>query len=116
MRTSPKEFSVRLRKVMDDHKLSAVATERISGISARTIEKWLTGDTFPRADKLALVADALGTPIEWLVSGEEQDSRISENRKALIDYIMKLSEERVDALMLTLGIPVNRGKVSSQNA
>lgn len=61
-------FCLRLRQAMGER--SAYALERDTGIAQSLIRKYLSGSSLPGADKLVVLASALGVSVGWLAAGE----------------------------------------------
>ncbi|WIX34922.1 helix-turn-helix transcriptional regulator [Salinicola sp. JS01] len=63
-------FRERLQEAMGSEKPRAFAKR--SGISEGAVRSYLSGDTFPGLDRLALLAQALGVDAQWLAFGAEK--------------------------------------------
>ena len=74
-----------------------------SGINKQTIDNYLsTHNSVPNAELAVKIAQALGTSVEYLITGKTQDkSQKIENPKVmeLTDCFKKLSEEKQNALL-----------------
>lgn len=57
-------FAERLDREMRRRRLSAEALSRETGLSARTVCLYRSGERLPRMDSLARICDALGTSMD----------------------------------------------------
>ncbi|GHC31610.1 helix-turn-helix domain-containing protein [Aidingimonas halophila] len=69
-------FCERLRRAMAGR--SAYALERDTGIAQSLIRKYLSGSSLPGADKLVVLASALGVSVGWLAIGEGDSGSVIE--------------------------------------
>ena len=94
------EFSIKLKRIMNDKKISAVSLINKSGLSQATISRYLTGTACPKRNvaKLAL-AKALEVPVSELFDGENIDES---------SVTVEIARESVAQLPTTLGIRVKR--------
>lgn len=65
-------------------------------MSETTIRKYLRGDIYPGIDSAALVAEACGVPLIWLISGIEQKSDTG-SRGEITDPVLKTILGRLPA-------------------
>lgn len=63
--------SMRELRVKQNIKQEAIATAM--GVSVATVSRWETGEFFPQADKLPLLARVLGCTIDELLAEEQDD-------------------------------------------
>ncbi|MGT3827026.1 helix-turn-helix domain-containing protein [Enterobacter kobei] len=68
-------FGERLKEAMNGMSNNELA--RRSGMSETTVRKYLRGDIYPGIDSAALVAEACGVSLVWLVCGVEQKSEVA---------------------------------------
>ncbi|HGB5306331.1 TPA: helix-turn-helix domain-containing protein [Salmonella enterica subsp. enterica serovar Poona] len=66
-------FGERLRAAMNG--MSNVELAKKSGLSEGAIRKYIKGESYPSIDNAALVADACGVSLIWLLCGEEVRER-----------------------------------------
>jgi len=78
-------FSERLRTLMKSSSFNEFAKK--TGVPRATLNNYANNLTSPTLEKLALIADATGTTIEWLASGEIPDSRMI----SVYQYDLKVS-------------------------
>lgn len=65
-------FGERLKQAMGSQ--SNLSFAKKCGLSETVIRNYLSGKSYPGIDKLPAIAEAAGTTIEWLVTGEEESS------------------------------------------
>ncbi len=89
-----KRFGERLRQAMDGANIKPKQLADRSGVSQRYISALLAGENeTPRVDKAWLLARALGTSIDWLVTGEMfQNDQLSPQEVALVAAFRSLPE------------------------
>ena len=87
---------------------------KATGIAGSTFTDWKTGRSAPKQDKLQKIADYFGVTLDYLMTGEEQNSPYSDdmadlfveisrsndvNRiKRLLSYYMNLNEREKDSV------------------
>lgn len=69
-------FSERLRKMMDERRLSQQQLAGIARVSRPAIGKWLSGKVTPQRATLTRLAFALGTSEDWLLRGVAAGGRV----------------------------------------
>jgi len=69
-------FKERLRESISSHSLRGFS--RLCGLSEATLRSYLSGDTFPTLDRLALISSAAGVEPEWLAFGGHKDEEPAE--------------------------------------
>ena len=80
--------------------MTAADVTRITGISSTVFSEWKKGKSVPKADKLILVAKALGTSVEYLLTGEKPDiPRFEPEHLELIELYSKLNKEQKSAIL-----------------
>ncbi|WP_338127290.1 XRE family transcriptional regulator [Vreelandella titanicae] len=75
-------FPSRLKEALGTE--SARVFSRRCGLSEGAIRSYMSGDTYPTLDRLALIANALGKDMQWLAFGEEKSDSI--DVKGMDDY------------------------------
>lgn len=75
MRTIQTEFAERFRGLLAEVGMTQADLARKSGLTISAICRYANGNRLPRADKLALLADALG------ISAEELGRRVLDERR-----------------------------------
>ncbi len=71
----------RFAELLEKKGLKAYEIAKMTGISQVTFTEWKKGKATPKADKLVLIAQALGTTVEYLVTGEESGNETEEGNK-----------------------------------
>lgn len=94
------EFSIKLKRIMNEKKISAVSLINKSGLSQATISRYLTGAACPKrnAAKIAL-AKALNVPVSELFDGENIDEPV---------VMAEIARESVVELPTTSSVRVKR--------
>ncbi len=82
----------RIKELVQEKGMSIAELERKSDISNGTIARW--NKHLPSGDKLQRVAKTLGTTIDYLINGENNEE-ISEKSKILARNIDNLTKEQI---------------------
>ncbi|HFQ5227421.1 TPA: helix-turn-helix transcriptional regulator [Vibrio vulnificus] len=100
-----KSFPERLKLLMENSSFNDFAKK--TGVARATLNNYANNLTSPTLEKLALIADATGTTIEWLASGEvpdedmitvyQYDLRVSAGNGALVEHEYPVAEFRFSA-------------------
>jgi len=74
-----------------------------TGIKQSTLSTWKKRKLFPRADLACLIAHSLGTSVEYLVTGQDENptngsSSESTSSQELISTINRLNDENLKSL------------------
>ena len=101
-------------KLLEEKGVSAYKVGKATGIAGSTFTDWKTGRSAPKQDKLQKIADYFGVTLDYLMTGEEQNSPYSDdmadlfveisrrndvNRiKRLLSYYMNLNEREKDSV------------------
>lgn len=101
-------------KLLEERGVSAYKVGKATGIAGSTFTDWKTGRSAPKQDKLQKIADYFGVTLDYLMTGEEQNSPYSDdmadlfieisrsndvNRiKRLLSYYMDLNEREKDSV------------------
>jgi transcriptional regulator with XRE-family HTH domain len=101
-------------KLLEEKGVSAYKVGKATGIAGSTFTDWKTGRSAPKQDKLQKIADYFGVTLDYLMTGEEQNSPYSDdmadlfveisrsndvNRiKRLLSYYMDLNEREKDSV------------------
>lgn len=85
-----KKFSERLMRARSAKGLSKHELEELSGLSRGAIKAYERGNTLPRIDSLAKLAEALGVSINWLTYGNHPPKADRELMAKLVRYENKL--------------------------
>ena len=69
-------FWKRVNKLIKEKETKQKAIADKCNISYQTFRGWVTRKTFPAGDETFLIAKALGTTVEYLVTGKEPESQL----------------------------------------
>ena len=64
-------FADRLRKVMDEHNVSAIKLGKMIGVRRTTVYEWLWGNVMPNSLYLARICANLKVSADYLLFGED---------------------------------------------
>ena len=78
------EFQYRLLKAISDKGITASELSRLSGVGKADISNYINGKYMAKADKVLLLANALGVDPGWLMTGEEPTGRSDGRRVPVI--------------------------------
>ena len=78
MKTNAGLFWKRINSLIKAQKTKQEAIAAQCGISYQTFRGWVTRNTFPDADEAQKIAQALGTTVEYLVTGKIADLTAAE--------------------------------------
>lgn len=76
--------------------LSRADACRYAKINVRAMTDWATKGTIPAADTLYLVAEFLGTTVEFLITGKNADGFSYEERSLILKYRGLSSENKTN--------------------
>ncbi len=76
-----KEFSERVKRVLQEKKLSQAELSSLSGVTAPSLCRYLRGDIEPRIDIVRNIARALGVSEAYLLGLDEEDHAIDERQE-----------------------------------
>ena len=80
--------------------LTAADITRMTGISSTVFSEWKKGKSVPKTDKLILISKALGTTVEYLMTGEKPEiPGFEPEHLELIELYSKLKTEQKSAVM-----------------
>ena len=101
-------------KLLEEKGVSAYKVGKATGIAGSTFTDWKTGRSAPKQDKLQKIADYFGVTLDYLMTGEDQNSPYSDdmadlfveisrsndvNRiKKLLSYYINLNEREKDSV------------------
>ena len=103
------EFQYRLQKVIAERGITASELSRLSGVGKSDISNYINGKYLAKADKVILLANALGVDPGWLMTGEEPTTTLETAQidntfhtveaKILAKGIDKMPPEQREAIM-----------------
>lgn len=80
--------------------LTAADITRMTGISSTVFSEWKKGKSVPKTDKLILISKALGTTVEYLMTGEKPEiPGFEPEHLELIELYSKLNKEQKSAIL-----------------
>jgi transcriptional regulator with XRE-family HTH domain len=91
-----KDFLKRVLEELDFLNASKADLARFLNVRKSTVYSWFERDTIPAADTALKIADFLNVSLEYLVSGEKDESKKS--RIELSDFEKNLLKESADLL------------------
>ena len=98
MCVSGEKIVSRIDKILEDNAhLSRADACRYAKINVRAMTDWATKGTIPAADTLYLVAEFLGSTVEFLITGKDKDG-FSQNERALVFDYRNLSSDNKDVV------------------
>lgn len=62
------------QRLCDEHGVTAYKVCKETGITTASISNWKAGRYKPKQDKLQKIAEYFGVPVEYLITGKEEDS------------------------------------------
>lgn len=90
----------RYRKLRDLRGLRDADIARMTGITKSSFSDWKSGKSKPNADKVFLIAKALGTTVEYLMTGEKPEiPGFEPEHLELIELYSKLNKEQKSAIL-----------------
>ena len=72
----PQEIGARIQQAREKAGLRQEDLADLIDVATRTVQNYEAGDTKPFA-KLKLIAEATGTPVEWLLHGDPEDGVVA---------------------------------------
>jgi len=91
-------FSVRLRRLKEDRRVTAKEIAKACGVSPQTVYGWLAGKS-PKYKHLASLSEYFGTTTDYLVHGNRSTERIATARE-LIRIGPKLTDSQLNLLLM----------------
>lgn len=85
----------RLAKLLQGKNITQKELASKAGVTEAAVSHYLKGDRVPRASVLARIAQALGTTVDYLVSGneEEQENEIQYAQRLIARNVYQMSKE-----------------------
>lgn len=104
MAWSKEVFAKNLRYYMESRGKNQKELAEIVGVSAPTMNEWLKAKKYPRIDKIEILAKYFGILKSDLIEDKKekptaQGDGLSEEKRKLIEKIMKLPEDQVQLLL-----------------
>ncbi len=76
-----KEFCERVKKLLQEKKLSQAELSSLSGVTAPSLCRYLRGEIEPRVDIVRNIARALGVSESYLLGSDGEDRAIDERQE-----------------------------------
>ena len=97
----------RIKALCRAQNTSVTKLEAALGFGNGTIGKWRNAKNAPPADRLQMVAGALGVTSDYLLNGESenkptQEGALTEARREAMELIMKMSDQQLSVFVATL--------------
>jgi len=87
MCVSGEKIVSRIDKILEDNaRLSRADACRYAKINVRAMTDWAKKGTIPAADTLYLVAEFLGSTVEFLITGKDREGFSQNERDLVFDY------------------------------
>lgn len=85
------DFYERVKVLAKKKKITIEAVANIAGLSIDSYNSYKRHDNLPRADEAVKIAEALGTSVEYLVTGK--DSNSPANKPELLSALEELTKQ-----------------------
>lgn len=97
----------RIKALCRAQNTSVTKLEAALGFGNGTIGKWRNAKSAPPADRLQMVADALGVTSDYLLNGDNEKKpaekgELTETQREAIELVMKMSDEQLKVFVATL--------------
>ena len=97
----------RIKALCRAQNTSVTKLEVALGFGNGTIGKWRNAKSAPPADRLQMVADALGVTSDYLLNGENENKpaekgELTETQREAMELIIKMSDEQLKVFVATL--------------
>ena len=86
-------LKARLKSILDEKDMRPIELSKLTGITASSISDWLNGKYEPKADKIYLMAEALGVSPAWLMGKDVPKDRNANPYNLVQNYIAELIEK-----------------------
>lgn len=86
-------LQIRLKNILEEKDLKPIELSKLTGITASSISDWLNGKYEPKADKIYLMAEALGVSPAWLMGKDVPKDRNANPYVLVQNYIVDLIEK-----------------------
>lgn len=102
----PMEMAMKILHAMNEKQVSYGELSAMTGIPKSALQRYATGETekipLPRIEQ---IANALDISAAYLLGWEvkKESTEVSENKKALLELIDKMPEEKIEAILKLLG-------------
>ena len=100
-------------KLLEEKGVSAYKVGKATGIAGSTFTDWKTGRSAPKQDKLQKIADYFGVTLDYLMTGEEQNSPYSDDMADLFVEISRSNDVNRIKRLLSYYIDLNEREKDS---
>jgi repressor LexA len=104
-------FAENLRYYMESRGKNQKELAEIVGVSAPTMNDWLTAKKYPRIDKIEILANYFGILKSDLIEEKKEQPTeydgLSKKKQAFIDKVMQMSDVELDRLEQILALVEN---------
>ena len=89
-------FLKRVKLLMNDLDWSQTRLALEAGVRETTVRSWFSRNTYPTVDNAHLIADALNTTVDYLVTGQDPERKFEDPLIAeMIDYLEGLTANQL---------------------
>lgn len=89
-------FSQKLKKIMDEKKLTTYKIQKGTGISQGNVDSWLKGKSKPRAANLNKLCTFLDVPVEYFSADPPKESKFALHKRITKKHAASLRKEICD--------------------
>jgi transcriptional regulator with XRE-family HTH domain len=101
-------FSRNLRRYVESSQKTQKEVAKAIGVSTGTFNDWMKGRSYPRMDKVQLLAEYFGIQKSDLVEDVNfSKSEISDKEQELLDLFHKVPDEKKDHLLNVIQAVIN---------
>lgn len=72
------EFKDRLKKIIDEKGIATYRIGQDTSLSKQSVQTYIDGTVIPNSSSISILAEYLGTTIDYLLEGKEQSNIVSE--------------------------------------
>lgn len=86
----------RLNALLKERGITPYRLAKELGISQSSLSEWKRGNSIPKNERLIKIAAYFNMPVSFL-TGHDENMPVSDNNQELLDKLMKLAKEKLDA-------------------
>lgn len=101
-------FKERLDSIIGD--ASVRSFSRKCGLAEKTLRNYIAGKQYPTLDRLALIAEASGRSMTWLVTGEEAQQEVQAVYESIDNQLLETSIKAIELLCKKRNIEISPKK------
>jgi transcriptional regulator with XRE-family HTH domain len=87
---------------------------RMGKKNSQTISEWMRGEAAPASDQAVLLARVLGVSVSWLLTGEEYEGSLTEDRVRATDAMMAGATKEEALGVVNPGASANGSYISDE--